>query len=67
MGSVRVVVYTAEERGRRVLTDVLDDQVATAGMLVDEIGDIVNEAGDDDEGPLAALFLDCWDGEPCIT
>lgn len=67
VGSVRVIVYTAEERGRRVLTDVLDDQVATARVLVDKVRNVVDEASDDDEGPLAALFLDCWNGQLYTT
>lgn len=58
MGSVRVVVHTAEERGSRILTDVLDDQVATAGVLIDEVRHVVDEASDDDERPCNALFLD---------
>lgn len=59
MSSVRVVVYTAEERGRRILADELDEEMATAGVFVDEIGDIVDESGDDDQRTLDSLVLDC--------
>ena len=59
VGSVRVVVDTAEERGCRVLANVLEEQMATTRVLVDKVRDIVNEASDDDERPLDALVLDC--------
>lgn len=59
MSSIRVVVYTAEERGRRILADELDEEMATAGVLVDEIGDIMDEPGDDDQRTLDSLVLDC--------
>lgn len=59
VGSVGVVVDTAEERGCRVLANVLDQQMATTRVLVDKVRDIVNEASDDDERPLDTLVLDC--------
>ena len=58
MGRVRVVVYTAEERRGRVLADVLDEEMAAARVLVEERGDIVDEAGNEDEWALLCLFLD---------
>lgn len=48
MRSVRVVVDTAEERSRRILADVLNEQVSTTRVLVKEVGDVVNGATDDD-------------------
>ena len=36
VGSVRVVVDTAEEGRRPILPDVLEYQVATTGVLVNE-------------------------------
>jgi hypothetical protein len=48
MRRIRVVVHTAEERGGGVLTDVLDDPMRAAGMLVDEGRDVVDEARDED-------------------
>ena len=55
---VRVVVDTAEERGRRVLADERDDEVRAAGVLVDEGRDVVDEAGDEDERAGRGLLLD---------
>lgn len=59
MRSVRVVVNTAEERRRRILADHLDEQVRATGVLVDEVCHVMDEAGDEDEGTLLGLLLDC--------
>ena len=59
---VGVVVDAAEERGRRILADELDDEVRTAGVLVDEGRDVVDEAGDEDERAGSGLLLDCEGG-----
>lgn len=58
MRGVGMVVHAAEERGRRVPADVLDDEVPAAGVIVHEVGDVVDEAGDEDEGPRGGLRLD---------
>lgn len=57
--SVRVVVYTAPEGGRRVLADVLRQEVPATRVVVEERAEIVDEAGDNDEGTLGRLLLDC--------
>ena len=56
---IRVVINTTEERGRRVATDILDEKVTPTRVFVKEVGDVVNEASDDDKGTLGSLFLDC--------
>ena len=58
MCSVRVVVNTTEEGRCRVLADVLDEQVAATRVLVEERGNIVDEAGNEDEWALLRLLLD---------
>ena len=59
MRGVRVVVDTAEERSRRILANHLSDKMTTTRVLVHESGHVVDEAGDDDQGTLDGLFLDC--------
>ena len=56
--SVRMIVDTTEEGGRRILADVLHDQVATARVVVNQSRHIVNEASDDDQRPLQRLLPD---------
>lgn len=58
MRSVRVVVDTAEESRRSVLTDVLGEEVTSTGMLVNEGRNIVDVTSDNDQGTLQTLFLD---------
>lgn len=57
--SVRVVIYTAEKRGCRVATDVLDEKVTTTWVLIKEVGDVVDEASDDNQRAFHSLILDC--------
>ena len=59
MGGVGVIVDTTEERGRSVLADVLDDEMTSAGVLVNEGRDVVDETADEDERAGLGLFLDC--------
>ena len=54
-----MVVNTAEERSGCVLTDVLDDQVTATRVLVHEVGDVVDEARNDNQRPLLGLLEDC--------
>ena len=54
-----MVVNTTEERSRRIAADVLDEQVTSTWVLIEEVGDVVDEAGDDDQRTLDRLFLDC--------
>lgn len=61
MGSVRVVIHTAEEGCRRVLANHLDQEMRATGVLVDEVRHVVDEAGDQDKRALLGLFLDCVD------
>lgn len=59
MRSVGVVVDATEEHSGSILADVLQDQVATTRMLVDQLRYIVDEASDDDQRPLQRLLPDC--------
>lgn len=47
---IGMIIDTAEERCGSVFADVLDDEVGSSGVLFDEGRDIVDEAGDEDEG-----------------
>lgn len=58
VSSIRVVVDTTEERGRGVLADELDQKMATTGVLVHEVGHVVDESSEDDNGTLGSLLLD---------
>lgn len=51
-----MIINTAEECGGRVLAVVLHQEVATARMLVLEVGNVVNKAGNHDEGALLSLL-----------
>ena len=66
MRSVRVVVDTAKERGRRVAADVLREHVTSSGMIIEERADVVNEARDNDEWTLGSLLLDYTDNEQSV-
>ena len=59
MSSVGVVVYTTEEGSGSVLANVLCEQMAATRMLVHEVGDIVDEASDDNQWPPLGLLQDC--------
>ena len=56
---IGVVVHSTEERSRCVLTNEALDEMGATRMLVHERRDIVNKAGNEDEGPLSRLGLDC--------
>jgi len=58
VGSVRMVVDTAEEGCRRVLADHLDQEVGSSRVLVDERADVMNETGDEDEVAFLGLLLE---------
>ncbi len=58
MCGVRVLVNPAKKRGRGIFTDLLGQQMATTGMLVEERSDVVNETGYKDQGSRLRLFLD---------
>lgn len=53
-----MVVDTAKERGRGILADELDQEVATTGVLVNEVGHVVDESSEDNHGTLGSLLLD---------
>ena len=55
---VRVVIDTAEECRRRVLANVLGEQVTATRVLVHEVRDVVDEARNDDQRPLLGLLED---------
>jgi hypothetical protein len=55
---VRVLVNPAKKCSRGIFTDLLRQQIATTGMLVEERPDVVNETGYEDQGPRLRLFLD---------
>lgn len=58
VSSIRVVIYTAEEGGCRVLAQVFCEEVPAARMLVHEVRQVVNEASDGDEGACLCLLLE---------
>ena len=58
MCSIRVVINTTEESRGSVLADVLGEEMAASGVLVQEGRDIVDEAGYKDEWALSRLLLD---------
>ena len=58
MCGIRVVIDTSEESRGSVLADVLGEEMAASGMLVQEGRDIVDEAGDENEWALSRLLLD---------
>jgi hypothetical protein len=53
-----VVIHATEEGRCCVLTDVFDEVVTTPRVLVQEVGNIMDEPGDKDEWPLGSLLLD---------
>jgi hypothetical protein len=58
MRSIRVIINPAKEGGRSISADLLRQQMAAAGMLIQERADVVNEAGYEDQGSGLRLFLD---------
>jgi hypothetical protein len=56
--SIRVVVNAAEECGGRVSADMPNEQVATTGVLVEEIGNVMDETGNNNKRTLNGLLLD---------
>jgi hypothetical protein len=50
MGSVRVVIYTAVEDGGGILTNSGRDEGLAAGVVLDEVGDVVNDSSNGNEG-----------------
>ncbi len=58
MGSIGMVVDTTEERCCTILADHLRNEVTATRMLIDERGDVVDEASDNDQGTLHRLLLD---------
>lgn len=59
MRRVRVVIHPSKERGSRILAHMLQQKMASAGMFVQEIRDIVDEPRDHDEWAFQSLCLDC--------
>ena len=57
MGRVRVVVDAAVEHGGRVLADAGADHGLAAGVVLDEVRHVVDDAGDGDEGVAVAGLL----------
>ena len=58
-----MVVNTAEERGCRILADILDNQVTATRVLVNKCGHVVDETTDDNQGTGGRLLLDCAEGQ----
>ena len=56
-----MIINTTEEGSRSVLTDILREKVATARVLIEEGGDIVDEASNENEWALRRLLQDCVD------
>lgn len=59
MRRVGVDVDATQESSRPILSDVVRQEMATARVLGEESGNVVNMAGDDDQGTLEALLLNC--------
>ena len=55
MRRMAMVINTAKERRARVAPDELADKVLAARVLLEELGDVVNEACDEDEAALLRL------------
>ena len=62
MSSVRVIIHPPKERSRPILPDILHQQMTAPGVLVEEIGDVMDEPRNEDQGPLGRLSLDCEAG-----
>ena len=58
-----MVINPAEERGCRILADILDNQVTATRVLVNECGYVVDETTDDNQGTGGGLLLDCAEGQ----
>ena len=58
MCRVRVFINAAKECSRCVFADLLRQQMAASGMLVEERSDVVDETGYEDQGSSLRLFLD---------
>lgn len=56
--SVRMIVDTTEEGGRRILADVLCEEMTSTWMLVHEICKVVDEPSDSDERTALRLLLE---------
>lgn len=57
VGSVRVVVNTAEEGCGTIFANHLDDKMSASGMLFDKFRNIVDETRDENQGSLGSLLL----------
>lgn len=55
VGSIGMIISTAEERSGHVFADALYKKMASTRMLIHEIFKVVNESGDDNQ--LAAFAL----------
>ena len=61
---IAVLVHAPAEGGRGILAPLGVDERLTAGVLVRELLDVVDEAGDDHEEALLRFALDCWSPHP---
>jgi len=57
VSSVRMIIDTTEESGCRILANVLDQEMTTSRMFVEEIRDIVDETGNNNKRSLLSLLL----------
>jgi hypothetical protein len=57
--SIAMIVDPTKERSRRVLPNILDQEMSSARMLVNEIGNVMNETRNKDKWALRRLLLDC--------
>lgn len=53
-----MIIDTAEECGGRILTNIPEDQMSAAWVLVDEGSDVVDKPGNKNERSLSSLLLD---------
>jgi hypothetical protein len=59
MRSIGMFLDAAKECSGRILANLSKDQSTSAGMEINEIGNVVNKARDNDERSSLTLLLDC--------
>jgi hypothetical protein len=52
-----MIIDATEKSCRRILAYLLDQQIGTTGVFINEVGDIMNEASNDNQRSPQRLFL----------
>ena len=58
MSGVGMIINTTEECSCRITTNVLDKEMTATRMLIEEVRNIVNEAGNHNKRAFDGLLLD---------